>query len=219
MNEIKEAVNASAGSMGTSRRIAGEPGREYVLLRDEEEPGGGREAQPAPRAGDQTEFAAPDSAAPSAPAAPLQTQEPLVLTFAAADLLPASDTSAGEEVGWEDVEDAASRPELLVSPGGTTESVPDVGLREQRDLHWRERAARRQRFWSLAQGFRQGRALSDWGKAGDGYQGDRRASSGHGAARVWARLCNVDPLREVRIRPVTPGFPPVSITPPQTALR
>ncbi|RMZ55315.1 hypothetical protein APUTEX25_003453 [Auxenochlorella protothecoides] len=178
VNEIKEAVNAAAGLLGASRRIAGEPGREYVLLRDEEAldgpgvPGAqGASSPPEPSA------APASSAAPPSSGGPLPAQDPLVLTFGASDLDPATDASE-EEVGWEDVEEEPSLPGMLASPEGTTEPVPDVGLREQRDLHWRERAARRQRFWSLAQGFRQGRALSDWGKAGDGAQGSPALSPG-----------------------------------------
>uniref|UniRef100_A0A1D1ZZQ1 DNA repair protein UVH3 n=1 Tax=Auxenochlorella protothecoides TaxID=3075 RepID=A0A1D1ZZQ1_AUXPR len=178
VNEIKEAVNAAAGLLGASRRIAGEPGREYVLLRDEEAPDGpgvpgaqGASSPPEPSA------APASSAAPPSSGGPLPAQDPLVLTFGASDLDPATDASE-EEVGWEDVEEEPSLPGMLASPGGSTEPVPDVGLREQRDLHWRERAARRQRFWSLAQGFRQGRALSDWGKAGDGAQDSPALSPG-----------------------------------------
>ena len=35
--------------------------------------------------------------------------------------------------------------------------------------HWRERAAQRQRYWSLSHGFQRGRALADWGKEEGGH--------------------------------------------------
>lgn len=63
-------------------------------------------------------------------------------------------------MGWEDVEEAAG-----AAPGGGQQQ------QQAEAEHWRARAARRQRYWSLSHGFKLGSKLGDWSK------GDREAAA------------------------------------------
>lgn len=51
-----------------------------------------------------------------------------------------------EEFEWEDVEEEKLTPQS-----------------QQQTQHWRERAAQRQKYWSLSHGFQMGRKLGEWG--------------------------------------------------------
>ncbi|KDD72361.1 hypothetical protein H632_c3455p0, partial [Helicosporidium sp. ATCC 50920] len=100
------------------------------------------------------------------------------------DLVASGDDSrrgeSGEDgVEWEDVDSepgeggASTSRHLFPSDLSRDASNPaaavsgaaeNLGLREQPDLHWRERANRRQKFWSMSHGFQMGRKLGDWGR-------------------------------------------------------
>ena len=58
---------------------------------------------------------------------------------------------ADEELDWEDVD---------APPSSADKQAAD----EQSAQHWRERMARRQRYWSMNHGFKLGRKLGDWGQ-------------------------------------------------------
>ncbi|KAK9861414.1 hypothetical protein WJX84_011927 [Apatococcus fuscideae] len=144
MDKIKDAMNAKAraGEAGVqSRRIAAQSGREYILQQD----------------------------APAAPsAAPTTSSNPAGVLEISLDLPPgerdlgsllASDEREAEvdeeeeDVEWEtaDGDEAGSQPSSRPSSAA-------------KPLHWRERAAQRQKYWSLSHGFQFGRKLGDWGK-------------------------------------------------------
>lgn len=59
---------------------------------------------------------------------------------------PAGDA---EDLEWEDVD-----------------APPCTASQQEQQEHWRERAAARQRYWSLSHGFQMGRKLAAWGEAG-----------------------------------------------------
>lgn len=56
---------------------------------------------------------------------------------------------------------------IVISPPPPTGS-DDSGTRPSGQEHWRVRARRRQRYWSLSHGFGKGRKLADWGAEDDG---------------------------------------------------
>ncbi|KAK9819017.1 hypothetical protein WJX74_004467 [Apatococcus lobatus] len=146
MDKIKDAMNAKArlGESGVqTRRIAAQPGREYILHHD-------APAGPAPSAA---------SALSSNPAGVMDISLDLPAGERdLANLLAGGGQEGGgveedEEVEWEnaDENDGGSQPSSRPSSAA-------------KPLHWRERARQRQKYWSLSHGFQFGRKLGDWGK-------------------------------------------------------
>lgn len=52
----------------------------------------------------------------------------------------------------------------------------------QQAQHWRERAAARQRYWSMSHGFQMGRKLAAWGEQGEQGQAGEEAGGQEAAA-------------------------------------
>lgn len=74
-------------------------------------------------------------------------------------------------MGWEDVEQA--------SPG----HAPQQGQQQQAaPQHWRQRAAQRQKYWSVSHGFQMGRKLAAWGEDEPGEGAGLQAGGQAGAA-------------------------------------
>ncbi|KAK9830500.1 hypothetical protein WJX72_012105 [[Myrmecia] bisecta] len=150
MDGVKDVMNQTymAGREGgIARRIAGQADREYILKVDPP-------AEPAP---DQAmEPSQPSGSAPTLS----QTSDALEFTLdlpegADPDALFKSDASEpeDEDVEWETIGDDGANAGDQKQQGGPWGQ-----------LHWRERAAQRQKYWSLSHGFQFGRKLADWGK-------------------------------------------------------
>eukprot|EP00887_Chlorella_sp_A99_P002071 scaffold21.g2071.t1 len=99
--------------------------------------------------------------------------------------------AADDDLMWEDVEVEAA------ATGGAPEPEPQQAAGQ---LHWRERAAQRQKYWSLSHGFKGGRKLAAWGQAEDG----EAAGPARNDASVAGRL-------------LPHGSSPVKATPPGAA--
>ncbi|KAL4441195.1 hypothetical protein ABPG77_011432 [Micractinium sp. CCAP 211/92] len=200
VSDVKDAMNASAAGDSAARRIAGEAGREYVLHKDPQllqkeaatgaaaaavtagaqdaaaaGAGGGERAQPA--AG-----VSPAAAPRASPAAPAAVPAPAVTALGAplAAVLPGlsgspldicfdvevDDGESNDDLGWEDVEQAS--PTHAQQEGQQQQGPPQ---------HWRQRAAQRQKYWSLSHGFQMGRKLAAWGE-GEPEEGPPEAEEG-----------------------------------------
>lgn len=175
---------SNAGANGAARPVAAEESREYVLERDELE---GQQAQH-----NEKTLGALLSAAGEEPSLPSSQPGSVLRSSQGEDmgagagagqhLLRAGSGGGGvsgnsgglqlsfeidmEEVlsdnslDWEDVDvDTIGTAEIDSADGG------DGG--DQAAEHWRERAARRQKYWSLSHGFRMGKKLAQWGEQGD----------------------------------------------------
>ncbi|GAB4814523.1 hypothetical protein N2152v2_001569 [Parachlorella kessleri] len=165
VEQVRSAVNAAVAGGEASRRIAAEAGREYVLQKDQ--PAGSQLRQPqGPQQQQQQQQTAGQQQGPAAAQAvsiALQAEDlaPLDISFELPEMTQIGGDGVGRDVSddleWEDV-------------GGETDGAAAAAPSEANDAadlrkrHWRERAAQRQRFWSLSHGFQRGRALADWGK-------------------------------------------------------
>lgn len=145
---------AGAAANGAPRPVAAEEATEYVLERDEPEivkPQQGTEGSQQP-----------DVVSPTAAATASAAPKGIDLSFEIGMDEVVSDDGS---LGWEDIEEDAP-----VDPGnagrdttdGTTPDAANGG--GEGDEHWRERAARRQKYWSLSHGFQMGRKLAQWGE-------------------------------------------------------
>ncbi|KAL4452206.1 hypothetical protein ABPG75_007868 [Micractinium tetrahymenae] len=226
VSEVKDAMNASAAGGSAARRIAGEAGREYVLHKEPEllQTEAAAAAAAAAGGGSQDHAARPGAEGAAAPAGMAQRQQApgAALTTAAgaaaaaapAALLPglpgkALDISfdveleeggSDEDLGWEDVEQD--------SPGRAEQQRQQQGAAPQ---HWRQRAAQRQKYWSLSHGFQMGRKLATWGE-GDAEEGgepgppaaDGGAADGGGGTTPGARkgLIGRSPPSRSPLKPV-----------------
>ena len=165
---------SGAGQSGTARPVAAEESREYVLERDEPE---AQHAQQAPVVnGSQPENGNNISGS--------QGQEPnssgVVVGAGRATPGLVRDGTGGDgsasggglkisfevemdeilsdnSLEWEDIDDDDIG--TATGDGGGGDGDGDGG-----DEHWRERAARRQKYWSLSHGFQMGRKLAQWGE-------------------------------------------------------
>lgn len=70
------------------------------------------------------------------------------------------------DLGWEDIEQAS--PSQAQQEGQQQQGAPQ---------HWRQRAAQRQKYWSLSHGFQMGRKLAAWGE-GEPEEGPPEAEEG-----------------------------------------
>ncbi|UPQ98789.1 XPG/Rad2 endonuclease [Chloropicon primus] len=174
MDGIKDQMNAVHSGKGKGKRIASERDREYILKTtpvDTSLPGSSSIIMGGSRdeAGPSSLFLSDPPREENAPAKRGQAQggserEGLDLDIKVElkrdkesssddDLGFGSDDTSHESDGveWEPVEDASAavRPEV---PRGQ-QAAP---------VHWRQRAAERQKFWSRTHGFQMGRKLGDW---------------------------------------------------------
>lgn len=138
---------AGAAANGAPRPVAAEEAVEYVLERDEPEkaePQQGADASQQPVVTSKT-AAAPTVAAPKG----------IDLSFEVGMDEVVSDDGS---LGWEDIEEEAP-----LDPGSAGRDDNGSAGGEGNE-HWRERAARRQKYWSLSHGFQMGRKLAQWGE-------------------------------------------------------
>jgi DNA excision repair protein ERCC-5 len=139
------AAAGGADGAPAPRRIAAEAGREYILAAEPTAEGAAAAAA----------AAAAEAAREAEDAARRRGEKALEITFTVDP-----DASDGSEE-WEDVGAADGAGAGAGGAGG-----PPAGATAEEADHWRARAARRQRFWSMSHGFQLGRKLGDW-EAGD----------------------------------------------------
>jgi 5'-3' exonuclease len=139
------AAAGGADGAPAPRRIAAEAGREYILAAEPTAEGAAAAAA----------AAAAEAAREAEDAKRRRGEKALEITFTVDP-----DASDGSEE-WEDVGAAGGAGAGAGGAGG-----PPAGATAEEADHWRARAARRQRFWSMSHGFQLGRKLGDW-EAGD----------------------------------------------------
>lgn len=152
-------VLQGAGAPGgeVPRPIAGEEGREYVLTADTEVAAATPVSEGVPSAAIDAP-AGPSSGSPATRAEP-EGATGIALSF----VVTAEDVLSDESMEWEDVDDVIPPPDGAGGPS----SQPNGSQEGAGSQHWRERMARRHKYWSLSHGFQRGKKLGDWGKEGE----------------------------------------------------